>query len=79
MSESTDPLQLNSLEDLVVDIHFKLLSTTKHIDDVLWTERRIKQFLIENRCDCLGEDKLIEGISRSKYYFDTDRNLGNEE
>lgn len=70
---------LNPLEDLVVDIHFRLLSTTKHIEDVEWTKERIKKFLIENYCDCSGKSIIVDGIPRSKYYFDIKRNIRDEE
>ena len=70
---------LNSLEDLVVDIHFRLLSTNKHIEDVQWTKERIQKFLVENYCDCPGENIVVDGVPRSKYYFDIGRNVTDEE
>jgi hypothetical protein len=36
------------------------------------TMELIESFLVENTCDCTGP---IDGIPRSKHYFDTDRNL----
>ena len=67
--------EITDIDNLVAEIHFKLLGTIKHVEDFQWTVERIQKFLVEQNRNCDGKGTLVEGILRSKHYFDTKRNL----